>query len=139
MVLMILVENGTAPVPGALISLSSDQGGSFSDLTDVGSGNYTATFSAELQSTSPTVTVQASKPAFTPGQARVTIQIVGIPDLTTAKVFGVPVWLIAGGALALFLMTLMAVVASRRRDPGRVGPFDSSYALGRLVLPGSLN
>jgi eukaryotic-like serine/threonine-protein kinase len=125
--LMIRVENGTTPVPGAQISLSSNQGGSFSSLTDIGGGNYTATFSAELQSTNPTLTVQASKPSFTPGETQVTVQIVGIPDLTSAKAFGVPVWLIAGGALALFLMILLAVVASRRRDGGRAGSFDSSY------------
>jgi len=127
--LMILVMNGTGRVPGAQISLSSDQGGSFSSPTDVGSGNYTATFSADLQSTGPTLTVQASKSSFTPGQAQVTVQVVGvsIPDLTSSKLYGVPVWLIAGGVLALFLMSLMAVIASRRRAPPRIGPYESSY------------
>ena len=127
--LMILVMNGTGRVPGAQISLSSDQGGSFSSPTDVGGGNYTATFSADLQSTGPTLTVQASKSSFTPGQAQVTVQVVGvgIPDLTSSKLYGVPVWLIAGGVLALFLMSLMAVIASRRRAPPRIGPYESSY------------
>ncbi len=116
--LMILVMNGTAPVAGAQISLSSDQAGSFSSPTDVGGGNYTTTFSADLQSTGPTLTVQASKSSFTPGQAQVTVQVVGvgIPDLTSSKLYGVPVWLIAGGVLAIFLMTLMAIIASRRRS-----------------------
>ena len=127
--LMILVMNGTGRVPGAEISLSSDQGGSFSSPTDVGGGSYTATFSADLQSTGPTLTVQASKLSFTPGQAQVTVQVVGvgIPDLTSSKLYGVPVWLIAGGVLALFLMSLMAVIASRRRTPPRIGPYESSY------------
>jgi len=118
--LMILVMNGTAPVAGAQISLSSDQGGSFSSPTDVGGGNYTTTFSADLQSTGPTLTVQASKLSFTPGQAQITVQVlgVGIPDLTSSKLYGVPVWLIAGGVLAICLMTLMAIIASRRRKNG---------------------
>jgi eukaryotic-like serine/threonine-protein kinase len=127
--LMILVENGTAPVPGAQISLSTNQGGSFSGLTDIGRGNYTATFSAELQSTNPTLTIQASKSPFTPGEAQVTVQVAGgtIPDLTKSKAFGLPVWLIAGGVLVLFLMTLLAVVASRRRSPPKFGSYEPNY------------
>ncbi len=127
--LMIQVRNGSVPVSGAQISLSSDQGGSFTDPTDIGGGNYTSTFSADLQSTGPTLTIQASKASFTPGQAQITVQVVGIgiPDLTSSKLYGLPVWLIAGGVLAIFLMTLLAIIASKRRTRPRMEPFGSSY------------
>ena len=127
--LMIQVRNGTVPVRGAQISLSSDQGGSFSSPTEVGGGNYTSTFSADLQSTGPTLTIQASKSSFTPGEVQVTVQIVGvgIPDLTSSKLYGLPVWLIAGGVLAIFLMSLLAIIASRRRAPPKTGSYEPSY------------
>ena len=138
--LTILVRNGTLPVRGAQISLSSDQGGSFSSPTEIGGGNYTSTFSAELQSTGPTLTVQASKSSFTPGQAQITVQVVGvgIPDLTSTKLYGLPVWLIAGGVLAIFLMSLLAIIASKRRTPPRLDSSSPSYALRGLEFPGRL-
>ena len=125
--LMILVENATNPLPGARISVSSDQGGSFTNVNDLGNGNYTVEFSADLQSTSPTLTIQASKSSLL-GQTSIPIQVVGIgiPD-PNAKAFGVPVWLIAGGALVLFLMTLMALVASRKKNIGRYDSLGSRY------------
>ncbi len=139
LVLTILVQNGTIPIAGATISLSSSQGGSFSDLRDVGDGSYRASYTPELQNTNPTLTVQASKAAFSPGQAQITVAVNGIPDLTKAKAFGIPVVLIAAGVLLLLLISLMALVASKRKDAIRPNSYGPSYALNDGPLsPGSL-
>ena len=116
-VLMIRVTNGTSPVTGATIFLSSSGGGSFSSATDGGNGNYTAIYSTPLQASSPTVTIQASKSGFSSGQNTVTVTVNGIPNLTNLKVSGIPaIFLIAGIAL-LFLVVLIALVARRKSEP----------------------
>jgi outer membrane protein assembly factor BamB len=116
-VLMIRVTNGTIPVTGAAIFLSSSAGGSFSSALDGGNGNYTAVYSTPLQASSPTVMIQASKPGFSSGQDTVTVTVNGIPNLTNLKVSGVPfIYLIAGAAL-LFLVVLIALVSRRKTVP----------------------
>ena len=116
-VLMIRVTNGTTPVTGATIFLSSSAGGSFSSPTDGGNGNYTAVYTTPLQASNPTVTIQASKPGFASGQNTLTVTINGIPNLTNLKVVGIPfIYLIAGIAL-LFLLVLIALVSRRKREP----------------------
>src|SRR5713226_2424466 len=116
-VLEIKVTNGTSPVTGATIFLSSSGGGSFSTPTDGGNGNYSAVYSTPLQASSPTVTIQASKPGFSSGQNTITVTVNGIPNLTNLKVVGIPfIFLIAGIAL-LFLVVLIALVARRKREP----------------------
>jgi hypothetical protein len=116
-VLMIRVTNGTSPVTGATIFLSSSAAGSFSSPTDGGNGNYSAVYTTPLQASNPTVTVQASKPGFASGQNSVTVTINGIPNLTNLKVVGIPfIFLIAGLAL-LVLVVLVALVSRRKREP----------------------
>ncbi len=116
-VLEIRVTNGTSPVMGATIFLSSAAGGSFSSPTDGGNGNYTAIYSTPLQASSPTVMIQASKPGFSSGQDTVTVTVNGIPNLTNLKVSGIPfIFLIAGAAL-LFLVVLIALVSRRKSEP----------------------
>ncbi len=116
-VLEIRVTNGTSPVTGATIFLTSSAGGSFSSPTDGGNGNYTAIYTTPLQASSPTVMIQASKPGFSSGQNTVTVTVNGIPNLTNLKVSGIPaIFLIAGIAL-LFLVVLIALVARRKSEP----------------------
>ena len=116
-VLMIRVTNGTSPVTGATIRLSSSAGGSFSSPTDGGNGNYTAIYSTPLQASSPIVMIQANKTGFASGQDTVTVTVNGIPNLTNLKVSGIPaIFLIAGIAL-LFLVVLIALVSRRKREP----------------------
>src|SRR5438132_10693058 len=116
-VLEIRVTNGTSPAMGATIFLSSSAGGAFSAPTDGGNGNYTAVYSTPLQASSPTVTIQASKPGFSSGQDTVTVTVNGIPNLTNLKVSGIPfIFLIAGAAL-LFLVVLIALVSRRKSEP----------------------
>jgi eukaryotic-like serine/threonine-protein kinase len=115
--LMIRVTNGTTPVTGATIFLSSVAGGSFTNPTDGGNGNYSATYSVPLQGSSATVTIQASKPGFSSGQNSVTVTVNGIPNLTSLKVVGIPfIFLIAGAAL-LVLVVLIALVSRRKSVP----------------------
>jgi outer membrane protein assembly factor BamB len=116
-VLMIRVTNGTIPVTGATIFLSTSAGGSFTSPMDGGNGNYTAVYSTPLQASSPTVMIQASKPGFSSGQDTVTVTVNGIPNLTNLKVSGIPfIYLIAGGFL-LFLVVLIALVSRRKTVP----------------------
>ncbi len=132
-VLEIRVTNGTIPVTGATIFLTSSAGGSFSNPTDGGNGNYTAVFSAPLQASSPTVTIQASKPGFASGQDTVTVTVNGVPNLTNLKVAGFPViYLIAGIAL-LVLVVVIALASGRKTNPPmqRIEPIEPpTYLLG---------
>ena len=116
-VLEIRVTNGTSPVMGATIFLSSSAGGAFSAPTDGGNGNYTAVYSTPLQASSPTVTIQASKPGFSSGQDTVTVTVNGIPNLTNLKVSGIPFIFIIAGAALLFLVVLIALVSRRKSEP----------------------
>src|SRR5712691_10222377 len=116
-VLMIRVTNGTSPVTGATIFLSSSGGGSFSSPSDGGNGNYTAIYTTPLQASSPTVIIQASKPGFSSGQNTVTVTVNGIPNLTNLKVSGIPAFFLIAGIALLFLIILIALVARRKSKP----------------------
>ena len=116
-VLMIRVTNGTSPVTGATIFLSSSGGGSFSSPSDGGNGNYTAIYTTPLQASSPIVIIQASKPGFSSGQNTVTVTVNGIPNLTNLKVSGIPAFFLIAGIALLFLIILIALVARRKSKP----------------------
>ncbi len=116
-VIAIRVTNGTSPVAGASIFLSSAAGGTFSTPTDGGDGNYTAVYTTPLQASSPTVMIQASKPGFSSGQDTVTVTVNGIPNLTNLKVSGIPALFLIAGIALLFLIVLIALVSRRQREP----------------------
>ena len=116
--LMIRVTNASLLITGAVISLSSSAGGSFSSITDSGNGNYTAIFSTPLQSSVPVVTVQASKPGFTSGQGQTTVQVNGVPNLTTLRVVGVPFYLVVAISVVLFLL-MLAVIVQKKKSGAR--------------------
>ncbi len=133
--LEIKVSNGSQLIPGATILLSSSAGGSFSALTDGGNGNYTAVFGSPLQSSNPTITVQALKPGFSSGQGQTTVTINGVPDFTTLKLSGIPFWLLLAGGFLIFLLIVIGL--ARRREPPRhdyVPPSVPSYVLGKHVF-----
>jgi len=115
--LMIRVTNGTELISGASLTLSSVGGGSFSGLTDSGNGNYTAIYTSPLQSSTEVVTVQASKSQFSSAQGQVVVTVTGIPDLTTVKLAGLPLFLFA--AVAVLIFFILIAVAVTRRDRSR--------------------
>lgn len=115
--LMIRVTNGTSLISGASIAISSSSGGSFSGFTDGGNGNYTVTYTTPLQSSTNVLTVQASKNQFSSAQGQVVVTVNGIPDLTTVKVAGLPLFLFA--AVAVLLFFILVAVAVSRRDKSR--------------------
>jgi outer membrane protein assembly factor BamB len=115
--LMIRVTNGTDLVAGASLTMASSSGGSFSSLTDGGNGNYTAIYTTPLQSSTDVVTVAANKTQFTPGQGQAVVTVTGIPDLTTVKVAGLPLFLFA--AVAVLIFFLLIAIAVTRRDKSR--------------------
>jgi hypothetical protein len=82
-------------------------------LTDSGNGNYTAIYTTPLQSSTDVVTVAANKTQFTPGQGQAVVTVTGIPDLTTVKVAGLPLFLFAAVAVLIFFV-LIAVAVTRR-------------------------
>ena len=140
--LMIKVTNGTDLIPGANLTLTSSSGGSFSGLSDGGNGNYTAIYTAPLQSSTDVLTVQASKNQFSSAQGQVVVTVTGIPDLTTVKVAGLPLFLFAVVAVLIFFI-LIAVAVTRRDRSRSHGPFQSpqpsfTYASEGLSFPGRL-
>lgn len=140
--LMIMVTNGTELVSGASLTLTSSSGGSFSGLTDSGNGNYTVIYTTPLQSSTSVLTVQASKKQFSSAQGQVVVTVNGIPDLTTVKVAGLPVFLFAAVAVLIFFI-LVAVAVSRRDKSRSHGPTQPpqpsfTYSLEDLSFPGRL-
>jgi hypothetical protein len=124
--LMIRVTNGTDLIGGASLTITSSSGGGFSGLTDSGNGNYTVIYTAPLQSSTNVLTVQASKNQFSSAQGQVVVTVNGIPDLTTVKVAGLPLFLFA--AVAVLIFFLLIAVAVTRRDRSRShGPPQPSF------------
>jgi hypothetical protein len=115
--LMIRVTNGTDLVAGASLTMASSSGGSFSSLTDNGNGNYTAIYTTPLQTSTNVVTVAANKTRFTLGQGQAVVTVNGIPDLTTVKVAGLPLFLFA--AVAVLIFFVLIAIAVTRRDKSR--------------------
>jgi outer membrane protein assembly factor BamB len=138
-VLAIRVMNGTWSVSGANITLSSSAGGGFSKPLDGGNGNYSATFNTPLQNSNPTIIVQASKTGFTAGQGQITVSVSGIPDLTSLKVVGVPLWIILAGLALLSILIIIGVTRRRKPEPRlKLQPAPPAYVLGRGVFLGRL-
>ncbi|MCG2827483.1 MAG: right-handed parallel beta-helix repeat-containing protein [Thermoplasmatales archaeon] len=79
----ITVTDGTNPIAGTIVSLQSDNGGSFSSVTDNG-GTYTATFTAPTVSSQTVcgVTANATKTGYTSGSnyVNVTVNPVGVEN-----------------------------------------------------------
>jgi outer membrane protein assembly factor BamB len=139
--LMIRVTNGTGLIPGANLTLTSSSGGSFSGLTDSGNGNYTAIYTTPLQSSTDVLTVQASKNQFSSAQGQVVVTVNGIPDLTTVKVAGLPLFLFA--AVAVLIFFILIALAVTRRDRARPHAFQPpqpsfTYAFRGGSFPGRL-
>jgi len=97
-------------------------GGSFYSISDSGNGNYTAIFGTPLQSSSPVVTVRAYKSEFTPGQGQTTVVVNGVPNLTTLKVSGIPIFLLVAGGVILFLLILAVLVRKKKSDYHHIAP-----------------
>ncbi|HET7404933.1 MAG TPA: PQQ-binding-like beta-propeller repeat protein [Candidatus Bathyarchaeia archaeon] len=125
--LMIRVTNASLLITGATLSFSSSGGGSFSSILDSGNGNYTAVFSTPLQSSVPVVTVQAAKMGFTSGQGQTTVQVNGVPNLTTLKVAGVPFFLVIATSVVLFLLMLAVIVQKKKTGPQAGLPPEPSF------------
>ncbi len=139
--LMIRVTNGTDLIPGASLTLTSSSSGSFSGLTDNGNGNYTAIYTTPLQSSTYVLTVQASKNQFSSAQGQVVVTVNGIPDLTTVKVAGLPLFLFA--AVAVLIFFILIALAVTRRDRARPHAFQPpqpsfTYAFRGRSFPGRL-
>ena len=120
--LMIKITNGTIPISGATLQLSSNNGGGFSSVYDSGNGNYTVIFDTPLQASDPVVTVRASKAEFTSGQGQTTVQVNGIPNLTTLKLAGISFFLIVAMGTVLFLLILAVIVRRKKTSPRHYEP-----------------
>jgi len=69
--------NGLIPAPGAAIQLTSDNGGSFSAVTDEGNGYYDSVFTAPAVTTQAVCTIlaTASKQQYTSGEANAQVTV----------------------------------------------------------------
>src|SRR3989441_263887 len=110
------VSNASAPVSGATINITSSGGGGFSTPVDKGNGNYTAMFNAPTQNSSPTITIQATKPGFVAGQNQVTVVISGVPDLTSIKVGGIPLIIFLASFILIAVIMIVAVAQRRKKN-----------------------
>jgi len=68
---------GRLPVKGATLNLSSDRGGEFTKVVEEGMGIYTANYTAPrvTQRTSLTITVNASKKGYLPGNGTIQVTV----------------------------------------------------------------
>jgi fibronectin type 3 domain-containing protein len=88
---MVHVTNGTVVVAGASVSLSSDNGGTFSSVSYIGSGDYRSTFTAPTLSTQVSIHIAASvtKSGYDPGTAGTDVIVIPLtvpsaPTMTSA-------------------------------------------------------
>ena len=125
--IMIRVTNASLLITGATLSFSSSAGGSFSSISDSGNGNYTAIFSSPLQSSVAVVTVQASRVGFTSGQGQTTVQVNGVPNLTTLKVAGVSFFLVVATSVVIFLLMLAVIVQKKKSNSRPALPPQPSF------------
>lgn len=73
------------------------------------------------------VTVQAAKMGFTSGQGQTTVQVNGVPNLTTLKVAGVPFFLVIATSVVLFLLMLAVIVQKKKSGPQAGLPPEPSF------------
>jgi outer membrane protein assembly factor BamB len=87
-VLTMTVKNGTTPVSGASLTLTSSSGGTFTQPSMTSPGVYTCNFTAATvaSSTNTTITVVAGKSGFVSGSAQTSIMVNPLPTLTVAVV-----------------------------------------------------
>src|SRR5438093_2660287 len=109
--------NGNSSVQRGTLFLSSSKAVSFSAATVFKNSNNTEIYTTPLQASSPTVTIQASKPGFSSGQNTVTVTVNGIPNLTNLKVSGIPAFFLIAGLALLSLVVLIALVSRRKSEP----------------------
>lgn len=85
------VQNGTTPIVGASVILSSSLGGSFSTTTDIGDGNYTATYTAPSvpETRMDRITATVLKAGFAPGSGFVDVKVI-VPVSTQTRFFMKP-------------------------------------------------
>src|SRR3989442_13531371 len=74
-------------------------------------------FNAPTQNSSPTITIQATKPGFVAGQNQVTVVISGVPDLTSIKVGGIPLIIFLASFILIAVIMIVAVCNHRKKKP----------------------
>src|SRR2546422_9160530 len=70
---------------------------------------------APTQNSSPTITIQATKPGFVAGQNQVTVVISGVPDLTSIKVGGIPLIIFLASFILIAVIMIVAVGHRRKK------------------------
>ncbi len=112
----VAVESADEPIEEAKIKLSSDGGGSFSDVEDKGNGEYEATFTApEIASdTTLTITAKATKASFSDGVD--TIEITVTPDTSSKKDDDDSTPGFEGAVMILALAGVVLIYFNRRRN-----------------------
>src|SRR5207249_250987 len=109
--------NFTAPPPSQITSTVI--------ITVQVTASLTGYLGATNQSSSPVVTVRAYKSEFTPGQGQTTVVVNGVPNLTTLKVSGIPIFLLVAGGVILFLLILAVLVRKKKSDYHHIAPQSS--------------
>src|SRR2546422_6016400 len=71
---------------------------------------------APTQNSSPTITIQATKPGFVAGQNQVTVVISGVPDLTSIKVGGIPLIIFLASFILIAVIMIVADVQPGKKN-----------------------
>jgi hypothetical protein len=112
------VDSQGTGVAEADITLSSDNGGTFSDVEDKGNGEYTSTFTAPAltSDTTVTITAKASKAGHTPSEDTVEITVTAPPasDDDDDDDNGLPGFEAIG--LLVGVVTVALIMAFRKRN-----------------------
>src|SRR5205823_6462656 len=72
-----------------------------------------------------TVAVSPKPSSITPGQGQTTVVVNGVPNLTTLKVSGIPIFLLVAGGVILFLLILAVLVRKKKSDYHHIAPQSS--------------
>jgi len=118
--LMLQLLNGSLPVTGAVVTVQSSLGGQFSNVLDLGNGNYTVRYSPpnrDFKEPTPlTVIVAATKPGFMPVSSAAQLVVFGsrADPRTLPEVPVVPI--VAGGVLVS--MTAVGAYLLKGREKG---------------------
>lgn len=135
--LMLQLLNSSLPVMGADISAQSTVGGEFSDVVDLGNGNYSVTFSPPARDfsepTSVTVVLAASKPGFSPVLAGVQLVVFGLKGQPSGLP-QFPMWPIVLVGAMVGVSAMGAYWFKGRDRPERVRPLERSLEFREALL-----
>ena len=120
-----LADDRSVPVPGAVLSFSSDAGGRFYNMSEAGGGRYTATYLATdvRPKTAVNITVNATAAGFEPASGSIRLTVLFPQDSGRATEPAVQAgdsagYIVAGGGGAILLVAVALALTETGRYSG---------------------